>query len=81
MTEQEARLSLEQYAASGQGLGRPGTQCWACNLPERQEIDEAFKKGTSIGVIRRWLIDVRGYGQNDATRSKLENHRDNHVAR
>jgi hypothetical protein len=78
---EEARLSLEAYAASGKGLARPGTQCWACGLPERQEIDAAFLKGTSIGVIRRWLIDVRGYSQNDATRSKLENHRDNHVTR
>jgi hypothetical protein len=71
----EKQMTLADYAASGQGLKRPGTTCWICNLPEREEVDAALREGTSVGVIRRWLIDVRGYSEGLATRNKIENHR------
>jgi hypothetical protein len=75
MTEQEARLSLQEYAASAK------SGCWVCGIPEREEIDAAILAGTLVGVIVHWLVDIRGYARNVATRNKVRNHRDNHVTR
>ena len=68
-------MTLDAYVAAGEGQRRPGTTCWVCGIPERAEIDIALRKNTSIGVIHRWLLDVRGYSRADATRRKIENHR------
>lgn len=71
-------VSLKDYAGANPAGPR---RCWVCNLPEREEIDEGIRNGTTNGVIRRWLINVRGYIETDATCDKLRRHRENHVAR
>jgi hypothetical protein len=70
-----AEMSLIDYAASGKGLKKPGTQCWVCGIPERDEIDRCLREGMSVGVILRWLLDVRHYPSSEATRNKVQNHR------
>jgi len=71
-------LTLKEYAIANPNKPQ---RCWVCILPEREEIDEAIRNGTSNGVIRRWLISVKGYKETDATPDKLRRHRDNHVAK
>ena len=72
----EGTVTLQEYAASGLGLKKPGTQCWLCGIPEREEVDICLRQDMSIGVILRWLIDVRGYKPAEATRNKVGKHRD-----
>ena len=71
-----SQMTLHDYAASGKGLKRPGTACWACGISEREEMDESLRNGMSIGVIIRWLIDVRGYSAKEVTRNRITHHRD-----
>ena len=74
----EKHLTLKDYAASGKGLKKPGTPCWLCGIPERQEIDEAFRSEdppTSETLIRRWLIDERGYAPELVTPNKIHHHK------
>lgn len=37
--------------------------CVACILPERQEIDGAYRSGVNRKVILKWLWEVRGYNE------------------
>lgn len=69
-------MTLEEFAASGQGMKVTGFSCWACGIPQRAEVDTALRKGMSVGVIRRWLIDECGYPESAVTRAKIQNHRD-----
>ena len=68
--QQQTAISLEDFAASVRPLG-----CWVCIIPERSEIDEAINGGISLGVIRRWLLDIKGYAAKDATWDRLDAHR------
>ena len=72
----EISVSLQDYAASGQGLKKPGTACWLCGIPEREEVDTCLRRSMSVGVIVRWLLDVRKYPPSMATRNKVQKHRD-----
>ena len=35
--------------------------CIACSLPEREEMDAAYRSGVTRKTILRWLWDVKGY--------------------
>lgn len=65
-------VSLEAYAAANPPK-RGGIPCWACNIPETDEINNSRRKGRSIMTILRWLQVVRGYGD-QATKGRLEGH-------
>ena len=52
--------SLTEFAAAADE-DKPGYVAWLETIPERDEILEAWHNGVSAGVIRRWLIRVRGY--------------------
>ncbi len=48
--------SLADFAAA-----KAPPPCRVCVLPERPEIDEAYRNGIPRRIIHEWLIDVRGY--------------------
>lgn len=35
--------------------------CFACVIPERDEIDAAYKSGITRKVILKWLWEAKGY--------------------
>lgn len=49
-------VSLLDYAKQ---FERPS--CIACILPEREEIDGAYKSGVNRKHILKWLWEVKGY--------------------
>lgn len=66
------KLSLTEFAAS-----KAPPPCRFCVLPERAEIDEAYKSGIPRRVILEWLIEIRGYatnGPNGVTQSAIDKH-------
>lgn len=56
MTTKKANISLLDFAKQ---FERPA--CFACILPEREEIDGAYRSGINRKHILKWLWDVKGY--------------------
>jgi hypothetical protein len=50
------KISLLDYAKQFERI-----ECVACVLPERDEIDGAYRSGVLRKVILRWLWQERGY--------------------
>lgn len=48
--------SLSEFAKS-----KERAECVVCVLVERDEIDEAYRGGTSRKIILQWLWEVKGY--------------------
>lgn len=65
--------SLEQYAKETP-VGRPGKPCWACTIPEVEEVNKARRDGVAITIIRSWLVEERGYDAEQATKNRLCHH-------
>ena len=64
--------TLVEYAAT-----KAPPPCRFCVLPERTEVDEAYKAGVPRRLILEWLIDVKGYapnGPNGVTQSAIDKH-------
>lgn len=51
------KVSLLDYAKQFERI-----ECFACALPEREEIDGAYRSGINRKVIIKWLWEERGYG-------------------
>jgi hypothetical protein len=66
-------LSLEAFAAKNPAKG-PGRPCWACIIPEAEEINSARRQEVAITVIRDWLIKEKGYEPGIATSNRLTHH-------
>lgn len=62
--------SLQEFAA---GLRRT-LKCWACAIPETEEINQGRRDGIQIPRIREWLIREKGYSPDEATLHKLTHH-------
>ena len=77
MSPKTTRPSFEEYAANQR---KPGTECWFCGIPEREEIERAVLsgRGTKAAAVR-FLRDVCGYPE--ATTNRIDNHFANHVKR
>lgn len=50
------KLSLSDFAKS-----KERAKCVVCVLPEREEIDEAYRGGVTRKVILSWLWEVKAY--------------------
>jgi hypothetical protein len=50
-------ISLEEFAKQYKKI-----DCMVCALPERDEVDEAYKNGVLRRIIMKWLWEVKGYG-------------------
>ena len=50
------KISLQDFAKTNERA-----DCIACVLPERNEIDEAYRNGITRKMILRWLWEVREY--------------------
>jgi hypothetical protein len=50
------KLSLNEFAKS-----KERAKCVVCVLPEREEIDEAYRGGVTRKIILSWLWEVKGY--------------------
>jgi len=50
------KVSLADFAKA-----KAPPACRVCVLPERAEIDEAYRNGTPRRIILEWLWEVRGY--------------------
>ena len=48
--------SLAEFAKS-----KERAKCVVCILPERDEIDDAYRSGITRKVILNWLWEVKGY--------------------
>jgi hypothetical protein len=46
--------------------------CFACTIPEAEEVNEGRRNGVKTSTILRWLVEARGYAE--ATRNKLDHH-------
>jgi hypothetical protein len=49
-------LSLLDYAKQFERIS-----CYACNIPERDEIDGAYRSGVNRKLILKWLWNEKGY--------------------
>jgi len=56
-----------------------GEGCWVCGLPEREEIDEAFRTTPRLGAVPivKWLITEKGYKPETIPTKSLEAHKRN----
>lgn len=59
--------SLADYAEAH----KKQTACKICVLPQRAEIDDAYRNGVRRGIIFRWLTDALGL---DVPEWALEKH-------
>lgn len=50
------KLTLQEFAKT-----KERADCIACVLPEREEIDEAYRSGITRKIILQWLWEVKGY--------------------
>lgn len=50
------KQSLLDYAKSFERIS-----CIACVIPEREEIDGAYRSGVQRKIILKWLWEVKGY--------------------
>ncbi len=77
------RKSLAEYSKS-HPTNQGGRICWACTIPQTQEINEARRSGVSLAVIRQWLLDECGYDEDVATHGRMHGHfdaRKHHIVR
>lgn len=51
--------------------------CTICDLPERDEIDIAMRKGVSNSVVIKWLTQEKGLDVSVAR--SVRNHKDSHL--
>lgn len=52
-----------------------GVRCWACHLPEAAELNAAKRDGTAtVTQMVSWLIEDKGYSEDEARRPRLTNH-------
>ena len=65
--------SLEAFAAK-RPKRAPGRPCWACGIPEAEEINSARRKEITLRTIRDWLIEQKGYAPEVVTMTRLQNH-------
>lgn len=65
--------SLADFAKENP-VRKPGLKCWACSIPEAEEINQGRRSGTAISVIRDWLVQRQGYSEDVATLNKLTHH-------
>lgn len=61
--------SLAEFAK--ENPTRVGPEAWVTTIPEWPEIEAAYKSGVRITVIRRWLIEERGYDDKVATYQRV----------
>ena len=64
---------IEAFAAN-QTRQHRGTPCWCCSIPEAKEINEARLNGVEPHLIRKWLIEKRGYHPDIATVPRVSAH-------
>ena len=60
---------------------RPGPPCYACSLPEAEEIALGYRAGIGGAAIRAWLVEERGYPADQATSHRITHHLRNHVGK
>lgn len=79
MATAKKTLALSEYVSSGKGKLARGNPCWLCGVPERDEIDAALRSDgptNSPSMIRRWMIDERGYDPGAVTLNKIRHHKE-----
>ena len=53
-------MKLTEFAAANPRQA-PGNKAWLESIPEFAEVVEAWKSGVNGGIIRRWLVESKGY--------------------
>ena len=66
--------SLDEFASTYKPE-RP-SRCWACQIPESEEINKGRRNGVAVRAIRAWLIHEKGYSADVATLGRLQGHFD-----
>lgn len=52
-----------------------GTPCWLCHIPEAAEINAAKRdKTATVPQMRSWLLNEKGYADDEARPSRFTNH-------
>lgn len=49
----------------------PGSGAWLESIPEFAEVVEAWKSGVNGGIIRRWLVESKGYPAVECTAGRV----------
>ena len=68
-------MNLAEFAAANPP--KIGSKCWLCGIPERSEVEAAYRSGVGMSTICAWLAQERGY--KDATRHRVVNHLKTHL--
>lgn len=58
-----------------------GSKCWLGGLPELEEIEAAYARGIGPKVIQKWLVEEKGYGEDEARYGRVTNHLNGHKGR
>jgi len=61
--------SLQDFAKDNPT--KVGPSAWITTIPEWPEIVEAYKSGVRLTVIRRWLVEERGYPDAQVTYQRV----------
>lgn len=69
--------SLAEFASAN--IAKPGAKCWACGIPQREEMEREYRNGVPMSIIEAWLKQVCGY--TDVSRSRITNHLKQHVTK
>ena len=69
----EKRLSPLEWAKQNPWR-KGGKPCWFCALPEVEELNQAKRDGLTHGQIRRYIIEVLGKPEEEATVGRVDSH-------
>lgn len=73
-------MEFDEFLKGNRPRVNPGG-CWVCSLPEREEVDAAYRKTRSPRLIKRWLVEAKGYPEIEATQPRIDSHIRTHIAR
>jgi hypothetical protein len=62
---------LEEYVRTKL---KKNNNCWVCNLPQRDEINNGIRAGLRAAPIREWLINEIGVDPQICTIRKISYH-------
>ncbi len=65
--------SLVEYAK--ENPAKRGAICWACGIPEAEEVNSGLRSGLYPTQIREWLVNECGYDVNVCTVAKIHMHK------
>ena len=77
MTDKKNRRSLQKYIFDK----KKATECFICNLDEKDEIDKARASGAKLNDVADWLVSECGHDRKfiKLKMKQMSTHLNNHI--